>query len=168
MSAYLGSFVVAALTSKIGAVWLLRFWLIEIWLWAKTCGDERLQVIVRNSPPIRAFCPIVERVSITRRRAIIVALSKPHIARFFFARRGAFACEVVFRMISRQNSLQSFLDLMYATGSECLKKCAKNGLAAIPWITTVYRTIPCGRNSAVECQLPKLDVGGSNPLARFL
>ena len=26
----------------------------------------------------------------------------------------------------------------------------------------------CGRNSVVECQLPKLDVGGSNPLARFL
>ena len=25
----------------------------------------------------------------------------------------------------------------------------------------------CGRNSVVECQLPKLDVGGSNPLARF-
>ncbi len=24
----------------------------------------------------------------------------------------------------------------------------------------------CGRNSVVECQLPKLDVGGSNPLAR--
>ena len=24
-----------------------------------------------------------------------------------------------------------------------------------------------GRNSVVECQLPKLDVGGSNPLARF-
>ena len=25
----------------------------------------------------------------------------------------------------------------------------------------------CGRNSAVECQLPKLDVVGSNPIARF-
>jgi hypothetical protein len=25
----------------------------------------------------------------------------------------------------------------------------------------------CGRNSVAECQLPKLDVGGSNPLARF-
>ena len=25
----------------------------------------------------------------------------------------------------------------------------------------------CGRNSAVECQLPKLDVAGSNPVARF-
>ena len=24
-----------------------------------------------------------------------------------------------------------------------------------------------GRNSAVECQLPKLDVAGSNPVARF-
>ena len=24
-----------------------------------------------------------------------------------------------------------------------------------------------GRNSAVECQLPKLDVVGSNPIARF-
>ena len=28
---------------------------------------------------------------------------------------------------------------------------------------TLYR----GRNSVVECQLPKLDVRGSNPLARF-
>ena len=27
---------------------------------------------------------------------------------------------------------------------------------------------PCGRNSVVECQLPKLDVEGSNPFARFL
>ncbi len=26
----------------------------------------------------------------------------------------------------------------------------------------------CGRNSVVECQLPKLDVEGSNPFARFL
>ena len=26
---------------------------------------------------------------------------------------------------------------------------------------------PCGRNSVVECQLPKLDVEGSNPFARF-
>ncbi len=26
----------------------------------------------------------------------------------------------------------------------------------------------CGRNSAVECQLPKLDVAGSNPVARSL
>jgi hypothetical protein len=25
----------------------------------------------------------------------------------------------------------------------------------------------CGRNSVVECQLPKLDVVGSNPIARF-
>ncbi len=24
----------------------------------------------------------------------------------------------------------------------------------------------CGRNSVVECQLPKLDVAGSNPVAR--
>ena len=24
----------------------------------------------------------------------------------------------------------------------------------------------CGRNSGVECQLPKLDVAGSNPVAR--
>ena len=29
-------------------------------------------------------------------------------------------------------------------------------------------TNSCGRNSVVECQLPKLDVGGSNPLARFV
>src|SRR5436190_22771608 len=29
------------------------------------------------------------------------------------------------------------------------------------------RPRPCGRNSAVECQLPKLDVAGSNPVARF-
>ena len=27
--------------------------------------------------------------------------------------------------------------------------------------------LPCGRNSVVECQLPKLDVAGSNPVARF-
>src|SRR5713101_7349089 len=26
----------------------------------------------------------------------------------------------------------------------------------------------CGRNSGVECQLPKLDVAGSNPVARSL
>ena len=26
----------------------------------------------------------------------------------------------------------------------------------------------CGRNSVAECRLPKPDVGGSNPLARFL
>ena len=25
----------------------------------------------------------------------------------------------------------------------------------------------CGRNSVVECQLPKLNVVGSNPIARF-
>ncbi len=29
-----------------------------------------------------------------------------------------------------------------------------------------YRKI-CGRNSVVECQLPKLNVVGSNPIARF-
>ena len=29
------------------------------------------------------------------------------------------------------------------------------------------RAPDCGRNSVVECQLPKLDVGGSNPLARY-
>jgi hypothetical protein len=28
------------------------------------------------------------------------------------------------------------------------------------------RKLVCGRNSAVECQLPKLDVAGSNPVAR--
>src|SRR5262245_30979334 len=28
-------------------------------------------------------------------------------------------------------------------------------------------TFICGRNSVVECQLPKLDVVGSNPIARF-
>ncbi len=27
--------------------------------------------------------------------------------------------------------------------------------------------VVCGRNSVVECQLPKLDVEGSNPFARF-
>ncbi len=27
--------------------------------------------------------------------------------------------------------------------------------------------IVCGRNSVVECQLPKLNVVGSNPIARF-
>ncbi len=26
----------------------------------------------------------------------------------------------------------------------------------------------CGRNSVVECQLPKLNVVGSNPIARFI
>ncbi len=30
-------------------------------------------------------------------------------------------------------------------------------------MTTVYK---CGRISVVECQLPKLDVVGSNPIAR--
>jgi hypothetical protein len=30
-----------------------------------------------------------------------------------------------------------------------------------------YSATTCGRNSVVECQLPKLDVRGSNPLARF-
>src|SRR5690348_12396641 len=29
-----------------------------------------------------------------------------------------------------------------------------------------FGTAICGRNSVVECQLPKLDVRGSNPLAR--
>lgn len=47
---------------------------------------------------------------------------------------------------------------------------------AIPtflWVD-VYRiwyhfktAIPCGRNSAVECRLPKPVVVGSNPIARF-
>ena len=32
----------------------------------------------------------------------------------------------------------------------------------------VRRPVDCGRNSAVECQLPKLDVEGSNPFARFI
>ncbi len=27
-------------------------------------------------------------------------------------------------------------------------------------------TFECGRNSGVECQLPKLEVAGSNPVAR--
>jgi hypothetical protein len=27
---------------------------------------------------------------------------------------------------------------------------------------------PCGRNSVVECQLPKLDVAGSNPVSRSM
>jgi hypothetical protein len=32
----------------------------------------------------------------------------------------------------------------------------------------VYNQVEyCGRNSAVECQLPKLKVEGSNPFARF-
>ncbi len=29
-------------------------------------------------------------------------------------------------------------------------------------------TVICGRNSAVECQLPKLKVAGSNPVARSI
>ena len=39
------------------------------------------------------------------------------------------------------------------------------------WANTCYYWIynfTCGRNSAVECQLPKLDVAGSNPVARFV
>ncbi len=32
---------------------------------------------------------------------------------------------------------------------------------------SAYLTSVCGRNSAVECQLPKLDVEGSSPFARF-
>src|SRR5579883_291642 len=39
---------------------------------------------------------------------------------------------------------------------------ATKGLDANPCGTST-----CGRNSVVECQLPKLDVRGSNPLARF-
>ena len=35
----------------------------------------------------------------------------------------------------------------------------------IPYKTLRYYT-PSGRNSAVECQLPKLDVAGSTPVAR--
>lgn len=30
----------------------------------------------------------------------------------------------------------------------------------------LHMIIPSGRNSVVECQLPKLDVVGSNPIAR--
>lgn len=29
-----------------------------------------------------------------------------------------------------------------------------------------YKDLRCGRNSVVECQLPKLDVAGSSPVAR--
>ena len=36
----------------------------------------------------------------------------------------------------------------------------------IDWQRGIART--CGRNSVVECQLPKLDVEGSNPFARFV
>ncbi len=38
------------------------------------------------------------------------------------------------------------------------KSYIKNALAA--------KGVTCGRNSAVECQLPKLDVAGSTPVAR--
>jgi hypothetical protein len=40
----------------------------------------------------------------------------------------------------------------------------------IPTCPTYIRpvAITSGRNSVVECQLPKLDVVGSNPIARFL
>ncbi len=43
-----------------------------------------------------------------------------------------------------------------ATAAEAIKR-----LNANPYSTTT-----CGRNSVVECQLPKLDVEGSNPFAR--
>src|ERR1700757_3258538 len=39
-------------------------------------------------------------------------------------------------------------------GREFAAECRKEGI--------------CGRNSVVECQLPKLDVVGSNPIARSL
>ena len=31
-----------------------------------------------------------------------------------------------------------------------------------------YEYPACGRNSGVECKLPKLDVAGSNPVARSI
>lgn len=40
------------------------------------------------------------------------------------------------------------------------------GLTAVH-VRLPYRMRLCGRNSVVECQLPKLDVVGSSPIARF-
>ncbi len=41
------------------------------------------------------------------------------------------------------------------------------GLQQVLYNNINLRKYLCGRNSVAECQLPKLDVGGSNPLARF-
>ncbi len=38
-------------------------------------------------------------------------------------------------------------------------------MTIITYIVDVHKIL-CGRNSVVECQLPKLDVVGSNPIAR--
>ena len=49
----------------------------------------------------------------------------------------------------------------------CLDKIAlliKMGIRLQLYTKTAFST--CGRNSAVECQLPKLDVVGSSPIAR--
>jgi hypothetical protein len=48
----------------------------------------------------------------------------------------------------------------------------KNDLQAMAGSAKIRSAAPvnpasCGRNSVVECQLPKLDVAGSNPVARF-
>ena len=36
----------------------------------------------------------------------------------------------------------------------------------IPYISFAFYPVLSGRNSVVECQLPKLDVAGSTPVAR--
>ena len=46
--------------------------------------------------------------------------------------------------------------------------CAVDTVARFAYSLTACRRSSCGRNSAVECQLPKLDVAGSTPVARFL
>ena len=48
----------------------------------------------------------------------------------------------------------------------CAPRLLVDKLALIPY-KTISSTVPLsGRNSAVECQLPKLDVTGSIPVAR--
>ena len=39
------------------------------------------------------------------------------------------------------------------------------GILATSFLTS--GSLECGCNSVVECKLPKLDVAGSNPVARF-
>ena len=57
--------------------------------------------------------------------------------------------------------LQSLLKGKNVATSVTTRAVATKRLDANPYAATT-----CGRNSVVECQLPKLDVRGSNPLAR--
>ena len=81
---------------------------------------------------------------------------------------------------SRYNDLMAWGGLLQpASSRNC--RCCQDLHDRLVFVTTIvttkaatrkepdaksYDTITCGRNSVVECQLPKLDVVGSNPIAR--